>query len=307
MKGIAKKLIIVSFILSIMATASVYYYLNSLKNNKKEEMVNIIAAQVSIPKGTVIQKDMLKEVEISKDALLDSFITDYSHIVGKFAKENIVKDEIIIKEKLQSENINELSFQIDENKRAVSMNVTGDTGVSYLIKPGDYVDVIVFLQEKREANKLIRPEIAKMILQNVKVLAVDRNLSRENSPKDDGKVPTNFFVTLEVPANDVEKLVLAGDIGVVKLALRSVKDDKIINTNGTIDSDLLKGSSGTSSTNTKTKYIYYKVKKGDTLRNISRAFYGVPDNYALLKEINKIKDENIIVPGMVIKIPVAFE
>lgn len=52
------------------------------------------------------------------------------------------------------------------------------------------------------------------------------------------------------------------------------------------------------------KYIYYTVKKGDTLRNISKAFYGYPENYMMLKKINNIKDENVIVPGMVIKIPV---
>lgn len=297
MKGIAKRLIIISFILSIIATTAVYFYLNSLKgNNKKEEYVKILAASTSISKGTVIQKNMIKEIEISKDSLLESYIKDYAAVVGKYTKENIVKDEIFIKEKLQNDNINELSFQITENHRAVSLNVTGDTGVSYLLKPGDYVDVVVYLSEKTEGNKIARPDTAKMILQNVKVLAVDRNLTRENSPKDDGKVPTNFFVTLEVPANDVERLVLAGDIGVVKLALRPVNDNKTIKTNGTIDKDLLQSKSQ--------KYIYYKVKKGDTLRNISRAFYGTPDNYTLLRDINNIKNENVIVPGKVIKVPV---
>ncbi|MCX7884742.1 MAG: Flp pilus assembly protein CpaB [Caloramator sp.] len=305
MKGTAKRLIIISFILSLIATSAVYFYLSSLKGkSKKEEYVKILAASVSIPRGTVIQRNMIKEVEIAKESFLEGYIKDYSLVVGRYAKENIVKDEIFIKEKLQSDNINELSFQIRENYRAVSLNVTGDTGLSYLLKPGDYVDVIVYLSEKKDSGKVVRPDIAKMVLQNLKVLAVDRNLSRENNPKDDGKVPTNFFVTVEVPAIDVEKLVIASDIGVVKLALRSVNDNNIINTSGTVDENLLKSNSSLDRTKTNSKYIYYKVKKGDTLKNISRKFYGTPDNYTLLKEVNNIKNENFIVPGLILKIPV---
>ncbi|WDC84539.1 hypothetical protein PL321_01990 [Caloramator sp. mosi_1] len=31
-------------------------------------------------------------------------------------------------------------------------------------------------------------------MQNVQVLAVDRNLTRENNPKDDGKIPARFLL-----------------------------------------------------------------------------------------------------------------
>jgi pilus assembly protein CpaB len=273
-------------------------YIGKLGSKKENRyFVKVLVANTNIPKGTVIEKKMLREIELPKDSLQQGYIRDYSLVLGKFAKENIIKDEIILIGKLQSEKIDELSFNIDENYRALSVSVTGDTGVSYLLKPGDYVDVIVFLSEKRENNRVIRSDIAKVILQNIKVLAVDRNMTRQNNPKDDGKIPTRFFVTLQVPAQDVEKLVLAEDIGKIKLSLRANKSTDIINSNGAVEADFF--------INKEEKYIYYKVKKGDTLRNISRVFYGHPDNYDLLKEINNIKDENIIVPNMIIKVPVS--
>ncbi|CDF58758.1 Flp pilus assembly protein CpaB [Thermobrachium celere] len=298
MNTLTKRLFILAFILSLILTSMVYVYLNKFNfKNSKQEFVKVLVANADIPKGTVIEKKMLREIDIPKDICQQGYVREYSSVLGKFAKENIIKDEILIFEKIQSQQISELSFNIDENHRAVSVNVTGDTGVSYLLKPGDYVDVIVFLSEKRENNRIVRRDIAKVILQNIKVLAVDRNITRENNPKDDGKVPPRFFVTLEVPAQDVEKLVLAEDIGKIKLSLRSNRSTDILNTNGALEKDFF--------LNKEEKYVYYKVKKGDTLRNISRAFYGHPDNYDLLKEINNIRDENIIVPGMVIKVPVS--
>ncbi|SHF22543.1 Flp pilus assembly protein CpaB [Caloramator proteoclasticus] len=298
MNSYFRRVLLFSFILSILVTLLVYMYIGKLGSKKEtQQLVKVLVANTNIPKGTVIEKKMLREIELPKESIQQGYIRDYSLVLGKFAKENIIKDEIILLGKLQGEKIDELSFNIDENYRALSVNVTGDTGVSYLLKPGDYVDVIVFLSEKRENNRVVRRDIAKVILQNIKVLAVDRNMTRQNNPKDDGKVPTRFFVTLQVPAQDVEKLVLAEDIGKIKLSLRANKSTDTINSNGTVEADFF--------INKEEKYIYYKVKKGDTLRNISRAFYGHPDNYDLLKEINNIKDENIIVPNMIIKIPVS--
>lgn len=238
MNSIAKRLLLMSFILSLLITGILYMYLNKLNTpSKVEEFSNVLVAATNIPKGTVIEKKMLKELKLPKDSIQQGYVKDYTLAVGKITKENIIKDEIILIEKLQNEKINELSFNIDENHRAVSVNVTGDTGVSYLLKPGDFVDIIVFLSEKKESSKVVRKDIAKVILQNVEVLAVDRNMTRENNPKDDGKIPARFFVTLSVPSKDVEKLVLAEDIGKIKLSLRPVRSNEIINTNGTVEND----------------------------------------------------------------------
>lgn len=222
----------------MLLTVLIYVYFNSSKKqDNKETLIKVLIATKSITKGTLVEKNMIKEIEIPKESFLDGYAKDYSQVVGKYAKENITEDEIFILEKLQSENINELSFNIEEKYRAISVNVTGDTGISYLLKPGDFVDVVVNLSEKKENSKVVREDTAKIILQNVKVLAVDRNISRENSIKDDGKIPARFFVTLQVPLKDVEKFVLAEDIGKIKLVLRPFNSKETINTKGANEVD----------------------------------------------------------------------
>lgn len=47
----------------------------------------------------------------------------------------------------------------------------------------------------------------------------------------------------------------------------------------------------------------YQVKKGDTLYNISRAFYNTPDNYKIIMEANDIDDPTKIQIGQNLKIP----
>jgi len=52
------------------------------------------------------------------------------------------------------------------------------------------------------------------------------------------------------------------------------------------------------------KVISYTVKRGDTLKTISLAFYGDPEKFYLIKQENKIQNENQILVGEVIKITI---
>lgn len=316
MNSSGKKLILISFALAIIAASAAFIYLKSLskpKNDVKE--VTIPVASETIPERTKIEKKMLKEIKVPESTLISSYIKDSSEIIGKFTKEKILQNEGFIMDKISSTNENDLSFKIDENNRAVSLNVTGDTGVAYLIRPGDYVDVVVYITEKKDGQKIVRPEVAKTILENVKVLAVDMQVSRDTANDSKDKMPNSFIITVSVPSPDVEKLVLSEDIGSIKLALRPVGNEIKSSTKGATVDDILQTNAEPSSsiadksaktdagTSNKISFKYYTIKKGDTLKRISCAYYGTNDKYMLLKEFNNIKDENLIHPGITIKIP----
>lgn len=264
---------------------------------------------------------MLKEIKVPDNAIFRDYIVDTSNIVGKYTKEIILKDEGFHKDKLINELDNELSLKIEGNNRAISINVNGSTGVSDLIKQGDFVDVILYLSEKRDGQKIVRPDLSKILLQNIQVLAVDKALYRNREQR--AEVPTNYLVTLSVPIFDIEKLVLAEDIGQLKLALRPLEPDYIHKTEGAVWQELILDDSKemknlfpeyktraseenkiSMGDNEYKKYVYYKVKQGDTLRKISTAFYGEPGKYVLIKQANRIGDENLIKTGTGIKIPV---
>lgn len=311
MKNTGKRLILVSLILAVVSSIFVFIYLQSLKTPEiaVKERTILVAAETIAPR-TVIDKKMVKEIKVPDNAIFKDYIKEASNIVGKYTKEIILKDEGFHKDKLINELNNELSFKIEGSNRGISINVNGSTGVSDLIKQGDFVDIVVYLTEKKDGQKIIRPDLSRILLQNIQVLAIDKSLNRDGEQR--VAVPTNYLVTLSVPIFDIEKLTLAEDIGTLKLVLRPLIPDYIQKTEGATWQELVpeyKTKPATAdkvnvSDNKYDKYTYYVIKQGETLRKISTAFYGDPAKYVLIKQANGIYDENLIKAGTGIKIPV---
>lgn len=310
MKSTSKKLILISFVLAVMATLSVFIYLQSL-NKPKEAVKNttILVAVETIPPRTLIDKKMVKEIQLSDNSIFQDYIANLTDVIGKYSKETILKNEGFHKDKLLGSDSNELSVKIQNNFRGISINVSGDSGVSNLILPGDFVDIVAFFAEKKDGIKIVRPDISKIILQNIEVVAVDKKLNRDDNGavKVEEKTIANFLVTLAVKNTDIEKVVLAEGIGSLKLALRPIKDEGINGTKGTTYDMLMLNEDTktqvTDSSNNASKDVNYTVKQGDTLKKISTEFYGDPEKFVLIKEANNIDNENLIVIGEVIKIP----
>jgi len=316
-KGIGQKLILISFGLAVIAAGVVFAYLQSLKESEVQiKETTILVAADTIPPGTLITRQMIKQIQIPDNSILIDYIDDSSEIIGKYTKETILKNEGFHIDKLIGKDEGELRLRIDSTHRAVSINVTGDSGVSDLIKPGDSVDIVVFFAEIKDGQKVIRPELSKIILQNIKLLAIDKQLNRDCTlaeSKENEEIPEKFLVTLSVTTTELEKLVLAENIGILKLALRPLNNDDMDETKGAtweeLTAELKNRGEFSQEDNLKSngensnKFINYKVKPGDTLRKISREFYGDWKKYTIIKKANNIQDENLIITGQVIKIP----
>ena len=158
-----------------------------------------------------------------------------------------------------------------------------------------------------------------MVLQKVEVLAVNRQRDRVDQYTEE--ILPSYTLTLSVPVFQVEKLVLAQSVGSVSVALRPYDSSVIFNTPGVIWEDLLiddfgqikdlfpqfevKGQVKVESEAIEIeRYQYYTVLYGDTLRAIAVKFYADETRYLLIKDVNQIDDENIIFPGMALKIPI---
>lgn len=315
MKSTAQKLILLSFVLAVAFATVVFIYLKSLKNVKvatRSTTITVIVAAKTIPPRTLIDKNMIKKIQVENSSIFRDYINNSSSIVGKYTKETVNLNEGFYASNLQDKNGNELSFKIDSDHRAISISVTGDSGVSDLIKVGDYVDVVNYVSEKKDGTTVVRPEEAKIILQKIEVLAVNQQINTDDksgsaastgnnsgSSGSTDKALTNYLITLSIPIADIEKLVLAESIGTIKLALRPVQDSNTVQTNGTTWEE-----SSSNQTSDSQKYFSYTVKEGDTLKIISKEFYGDESKYPVLKEANNITDENMIITGEVIKVPI---
>ncbi|SHI95967.1 pilus assembly protein CpaB [Clostridium cavendishii DSM 21758] len=315
MKSIAQKLIILSFILALITSITVFLYLKSLRiQNEGNKKTKILVAVEAIPPRTLIDKKMIKEMEVTDTPVFGNSVKDASKIIGKYTKESISKNEVFYDDNLLDKNEDELSLKIDSNHRAISISVTGDSGVSDLLKPEDFVDVITYIGEKKDGARTVNKDMAKIILQNIEVLAVDKKINREENIKNKAaekeKTLTNFLVTLSVSSSEIEKLVLAESIGSIKLVLRPLKEDVHIETKGTTLKELAvneynKGDFTGENvvTNNNEKYTSYTVKQGDTLKKISKEFYGDESRFTIIKEANNIPDD-LILTGEIVKIPI---
>lgn len=238
------KIIIIALVLSLITAALIYFYITADKTEAVPEIkyATAFVAAVNIPARTQITLEHIKQVKIAEELLNTSALSDQKDIVGKYTKESIIAGESFMPQRLAGEDNMTLSYFIPEGKRAISMNISEQASIAYLLRPGDYVDIIAsFAKENEEMGELTRtyPSISKVILQNVQVLAMGQDMVLSADKLSDAPLT----VTLAVGKDDMEKFVYASEFASLKLALRSVEDQSQSETNGIIRSDMtgLKG------------------------------------------------------------------
>ena len=163
-------------------------------------------------------------------------------------------------------------------------------------------------------KEITRPDEARMILQNIEVLAVNKQINRPDSEsgKEDGidEVESSFLVTLSIPVFAAERLVLAENIGNIKLALRPFREERTVTTKGTTVQDLYVDEAPDKDTEMPSvqeeaggDYILYQVQRGDTLQKLSEKFYGDKNKYEIIMKANNIKNKDLILTVEVLRIP----
>src|SRR5262249_5034205 len=188
--------------------ALVYRQLASLRSEIEtarqapNSTVDVVVASDTIPLGTRIQSKWVKVVPWPRDIAPEGAIADPNAVIDSVARVTIEKNQPLTQSQLLTGNAGLLPSMIPEGMRAMSVKVDDVTGVSGFITPNSRVDVLVAgAAGEGEGNQEQR---SKLILQNIKVLAIGRSIEQhEDKPVE---VPT---VTLLVSPDQAEKLTLA--------------------------------------------------------------------------------------------------
>src|SRR6202048_2338814 len=146
-------------------------------------------------------------------------------VAGSIARAPFIAGEPIREPKLVKANGSGFMAAIlPTGMRAISTEISPETGAGGFILPNDRVDVILSKRDKnpdRNGPDVISSEI---ILANVRVLAIDQApKEKEGSNSLVGKT-----VTLEMKPEQSETLALARQSGTLSLALRSITDVNIV-------------------------------------------------------------------------------
>jgi pilus assembly protein CpaB len=99
--------------------------------------------------------------------------------------------------------------------RAISTEISPETGAGGFILPNDYVDVIL-----SRRDSVTESFVSETILANIRVLAIDQAIEEKNGQK----VVVGKTATLELGPRQAETLALARQSGTLSLALRSIAD-----------------------------------------------------------------------------------
>ncbi|WP_426424278.1 Flp pilus assembly protein CpaB [Bradyrhizobium genosp. A] len=123
-----------------------------------------------------------------------------------------------------------LATVLAPDSRAVSINVDAASGVSGLIWPGDYVDVVL-TQESTTAmaaeNK--NPDhqhgtLSETVVQNVRIVAIDQEIVQAGPAGNAAVGKVAHTVSLQLAPEQVKKVTVAAQLGKLTLAVRSAVD-----------------------------------------------------------------------------------
>jgi pilus assembly protein CpaB len=180
-----------------------------------------------------LTRDQLRLTEWPSAHLPFGALGSFEQAVDRVARRPLAAGEAVLETALfDTGAAGGLLAVISPEHRAVSVKVDSVIGVAGFVTPASWVDVLATLRRVDRKNAL---PYSKVILQNVRVLAVDQKLEEAKS----GEPELVSVVTLEVDPVQAEHLVYAAHEGRLQLAMRSPGDDASVSTRSVGVADVL--------------------------------------------------------------------
>ena len=234
-----KAVLLLALFLGLISAVLVYVYLSQTGGEETAASgttKSVLVAKEDIPVATRITDSMVELKAISEDAVHPDSFSSTEGVVGNLARYPIAAGEQILSDRVATSSLTlpegeelPLTYIVPEGKRAVSVATSDLIGAGGLMRPGDYVDVIITL-------KLGDDQIGTIIVQNLEVLALDQQVEKvapklengEDQRISTGEGTTNpeaVTVTLAVTPVEGEVLTVAEECagnfgGRLALALR---------------------------------------------------------------------------------------
>jgi len=190
--------------------------------------IDVLVAKGDIGLGQTVGAGDMQWVNWPANAATGNFITKQNRpdaletLSGAIARAPFVAGEPIREAKLvQAKGSGFMAAILPPGMRAVSTQISPETGAGGFILPNDRVDVIL-TQRDRAAEKVAGTEVqtSETILKNIRVLAIDQNVEEKGGQK----VVVGKTATLELTPGQAESMALAQKLGTLSLSLRSITD-----------------------------------------------------------------------------------
>jgi pilus assembly protein CpaB len=196
------------------------------------QTVDVLVAKTDIGLGQSVTPENLQWQTWPASTASNNFIRRSERpeatkeVAGSIARAPFLAGEPIREPKLVKANGSGfMAAVLPTGMRAISTEISPETGAGGFILPNDRVDVILSKREKNpnqsNSTDIITSEI---ILANVRVLAIDQ----APKEKDGQNAVVGKTVTLELKPEQAETLARARQTGTLALALRSIADVNMV-------------------------------------------------------------------------------
>jgi pilus assembly protein CpaB len=194
------------------------------------DMVDILVAKSDIQLGSALKPDDLSWQTWPSAAAGPQFIRKsgrpaaLEEFKGAIARQPFIAGEPIREQKLiKSDGSGFMSAILTPGMRAISTDISPETGVGGFILPNDRVDVLL---TRRDADSQKQSGgdgfVSETVLRNVRVLAIDQTVEEKNGQK----VVVGKTATLELAPRQTETLALSRQRGTLSLALRALAESR---------------------------------------------------------------------------------
>jgi pilus assembly protein CpaB len=196
--------------------------------------VGYFVAARPLPRGTLARDEDFAVRSVTPDGVPSGAILDMPDartalrgaLVRKFldAGSPVTSEDI-----LRPRDRGFLANVLAPDSRAISIKVDAESGVSGLIWPGDYVDVV--LTQVVDKADPAHSTLSETVLHNVRIVAIDQEIVQGGpaNPANNataGKVAKT--VSLQLAPEQVKKITTAGESGKLSLAVRAAVDQQDI-------------------------------------------------------------------------------
>ena len=194
--------------------------------------VDILVAKSDIGLGQTLKTEDLQWQTWPAATASSTFVRRGEHpdatkqMVGSIARAPFIAGEPIREQKLvRADGSGFMAAILPTGMRAVSTEISAETGAGGFILPNDRVDVILTRREKSPDSSAAQDLVVSVIiLTNIRVLAIDQ----APKEKDGQNAVVGKTVTLELKAEQTATLAAARQAGTLSLALRSITDVNVV-------------------------------------------------------------------------------
>ena len=233
--GNAWLLLLVAVLTACALTWFVYRYLGEREAHVRAEVtgkltqrgVEVVVPRRDVPVGTPLSSDAFVSREIAADLVYDDMVR--VDAFDAFRKAKLVR-AVMHGRPLRMSDIDALrgrdfSDTLPAGQRALTLEIDAVNSTASMLRPGNRVDLYwVGTQADASAGD---GKAVRLLLPDVQVLATGQSVKARNASDVDeaGNALRYDTVTMQVPAADAPRIVLAQKMGSLRLILRNAEDN----------------------------------------------------------------------------------